>query len=374
MIAGADFTTLAEVEANGGRFYDYNGREIDLVEFLASQGITSARLRLWLDPYGKNGEPYLGGTTDEKCVMGLVERADRAGMSIMLDLHYSDFWADPGRQMIPKVWQGMESAAMADALYEYTARTLDRFVRTGADIESVQVGNEITNGMLWPAAALTAGKPRRGYDELARFLRRGTEAVRTSSDALSILHLENSGNNAIWTEWFDEITARGVVFDEIGASYYPYWHGSLEAMRDNLSAVAERYDRDIRIVETSYAFTSNRYPTTAKDPVSLCMTNDDNTRFDGFPMPYAATPEGQCDYLRALFSAAASIPGGRCKGIYWWEPAWIPAGSSGWASDAALGYCHEEGKKKGNEWANQCLFDYSGHVLPALKFFGQMAK
>ena len=369
MIFGADFSTLGEVERLGGRFFE-DGRPADLVECLASHGVSSARLRVWADPYGEDGEPYGGGTNDLPAALRLARRAREAGMEILLDLHYSDFWADPGRQCVPKAWRGMDLAETCAALADYTRAALDAFDRAGIPVESVQIGNEITNGMLWPLGRLTDGSPRGGYDALAALLRAGTEAARESSDARVLLHLERSGNAPLWREWLDAVTERGVAFDEIGASYYPYWHGSLAGMAENLAACAARYLRPVRVVETSYAFTARHYDP-GGERTSLCMTTADNACADGSPMPYPATPEGQAAYLRDLARALEALPGGACRGLYWWEPGWLPVPGAGWATPAALRYCGEEGKPTGNEWANQCLFDYGGNALPALRELGR---
>jgi len=366
MIFGADFTTLEEVEQKGGVFRA-DGKAVDLVECLAENGITSARLRLWMNPFDNNGNDYGGGICDFERVRRMAERAKHAGMDFMLDLHYSDFWCDPGRQMIPKAWQGMDLKTMSAALYEYTARTLDAFGKAGLMPESTQVGNEITNGMLWPLAQLGEGSPRQGYDALAEFLRAGTKAVRESSDSSVMLHLERSGDIPLWQEWLDNIFSRGVSCDELGASYYPYWHGSFEALRENMDRVAERYGKNIRIVETSYAFTGDHY-NPAGNFISLAMTDGDRC-CDGSPMPYPASPEGQVAYFRKLVETAKQVRDGRLTGIYWWEPGWLPVDGAGWATEASLRYCHEEDKKTQNEWANQCVFDYAGNALPVLKEF-----
>ena len=367
MIFGADFSTLPEEERCGAVYYEH-GHRVDLVECLARHGITSARIRLWVDPYDEKGAPYGGGTSDLPAALALAKRAKAAGMGIMLDLHYSDFWADPGRQCVPKQWQGLSVNELAERVRTYTAETLETFEKEGLALESVQAGNEITNGMLWPLGRIERKDTEKEFDRLAQLLNAGLGAIREGSDARSLVHLERSGNRPLWTEWLDSITARGVVFDELAASYYPYWHGTLEEMAENLAFCAARYDKDIRIVESSYAFTGRHY-NPAGEGAALVMTDAANCCADGRPMPFPATKEGQAAYTKALIGTAARIP--RLKALYWWEPGWIPAPGAGWATEASLRYCGEEGKPLGNEWANQCLFDYAGHALPALDVFGK---
>lgn len=369
MIFGADFSSLEETELQGGRFFD-KGREVELVSCLANKGFAGARLRLWLDPYGEEGEAYMGGTCDLERVIRLARRARNQGMLLLLDLHYSDFWCDPGRQMIPKSWQNMDLEAMCEALYAYTAATLDRMAAEGLEPEAVQVGNEITNGMLWPVGKLEGWAPRQGYDALAALLRSGIKAVRDHSSAQVVLHLEQSGKQALWQDWFDAMVQRDVDFDVIGASYYPYWHGTLEQLRANMENCIARYGKDIWIVETSYPFTTEHYRPDGTS-ASLCIA-DGAHRWNGDPVTHPLTPEGQIAFVRDLVALVAALPEGRGRSIWWWEPGWIPAPGSSWASAASLAYCHEEGKTCGNEWANQCLFDYAGNGLPVLDIFREL--
>lgn len=371
MIYGADFSTLVDVEAHGGAFFA-DGHRVDPVEFMAECGITSARLKLWVNPYSPEGRRYGGGNSDFARTVALARRAKAAGMDFLLDLHYSDFWCDPSRQMIPKDWQGLRADTICRSLYDWTAETLTALDALNLSPSAVQVGNEITNGMLWPIAFLNRdpaapeGTLEACYDRLAAFLTAGSKAVREASSARVMLHLENSGNTPLWTEWLDAITAREVPFDELGASYYPYWHGTMERMKENLSFCSVKYQKPVAIVETAYAFTGEHYRPDNAEGIGLAMTDNDRC-WDGSPMPYPASPEGQADFLRALIRTAGEIPD--CIGIWWWEPAWLPTDGSGWATKASLAYCGEEEKATGNEWANQCLFDYKGNALPAWKVF-----
>ena len=365
---GMDFSTLEETEALGGVFFQ-DGVAGDLPKLLKASGVNAARLRLWVNPYAPDGAPYGGGTSDLPRLVRLAKRAKANGMRFLLDLHYSDFWCDPGRQLPPKGWEKLSFPALCDRVYAYTAEVLAELRREGVTPDWVQVGNEITNGMLFPFGALReeGDGSRTGYAELSLLLNAGCRAVRDACDARIVLHLENSGNNVIWRQWLDAVTARGVEFDIIGASYYPFWHGSMAGLGANLEDVSQRYGKDVAVVETSYAFTTETpdascAPLVISDPVRC---------FDGSPAPYPLTREGQRCFVRDILACVASLPRG--IGVFYWEPGWLPVPGSTWATEAARQYMHETDKPGGNEWANQCLFDYAGNANPALSEFAAFA-
>ena len=370
-ICGADISTLPDTEADGGRFFDAAGKARPLLEILRENGVNGVRLRVWLDPYTADGTPYGGGTCDTEKMLELAQRAKESGMGLLLDFHYSDFWCDPGRQGTPKAWHHMTVSRMGQALYNYTAKTLERFEKAGVAPESVQVGNEITNGMCWETARLDRSTPEAfadSFDALAALLTAGCRAVRAASDAKSVLHLENSGNNALWRQWFDQAQGHALDYDIIGASYYPHWHGSLPQLRANLTDMAERYQKEIQIVETAYPFTAEPFDTSGTG----IMIMQDTALPDGSQTAFPYTVKGQADFTRALLETAQQIP--RCNAVYWWEPGWLPTPSSTWATRAALAEIGEAEKETGNEWANQCLFDYSGRMTPALTEFRRFAQ
>jgi len=369
-----DFSSLEETEGLGGVFRQ-NGRAGDLLEILAENGVNAARLRLWVDPHSPKGEPYGGGTCDLPCLLRLAARAKAQGMRLLLDLHYSDFWCDPGRQLVPKAWTGLDVEALAERVYDYTRDVLLALRSAGIEPEMVQVGNEIPTGMRWPLGRLSdpvPGEKRTGYDTLARFINAGCRSVRNHSGAKVMLHLERSGDNAVWREWFDELLARGADFDVIGASYYPYWHGNFAALRANLNDMIARYGRDVMVVETAYAFTSEHFDPTEAN--ANLVINDSLRCYDGSPAPYPLTMEGQRAFVKELLALVMGLDGGRGKGVYYWEPAWLPLKGSTWATEAARAYMGELDKPGGNEWANQCIFDYDGNATPALEEFAAFAR
>lgn len=359
-IKGMDLSTLLEVEACGGKFYDENGPE-DAIEILKRYGMNLVRLRLWNDPYSEAGEPYGAGTNDLEKTIRMTKRLKAAGIDWMLDLHYSDFWADPGKQTIPKAWRGMNVEELTDAVHSYTASVLRSLLREKAAPAIVAVGNELTNGMLWPYGKLPE------YENLIGFLNAGIRAVREElPDAEVMLHLDNGGNCQMYRSWFDRYFAQGGLdFTYIGLSYYPFWHGTLQDLRRNMHELAQRYHKKMIVAEVSTGFTMEDYASYEQLPEEkrkgMAITQQLAEK-----VPYPMTPAGQSRFMYDFMEIIRNVPDDLGKGFVYWEPAWLPVPGCEWAADAALAYTGEAGPG-GNEWANQALFDYTGHCLPALK-------
>lgn len=359
MIKGMDISSLTEVERCGGRFYDH-GREKDLMEILKSYGTNYVRLRLWNDPYAPDGRPYGAGCSDFATTLQLARRAQAQGFGRLLDFHYSDFWADPGKQTIPKAWRGLDEDGLTQAVYEFTKKTLEDFGAAGVMPTMVAVGNELSNGLLWPY-----GKTPR-YQTIARFVSAGIRAVKSVDWTLPVMvHLDNGGNQELYRNWFDQYFANdGEDFDCIGLSYYPFWHGNLADLEANMNQVALRYHKDLIVAEVSMGFTTQDYKEYEKlDDAHRkgCAAKPELLAGLDYPM----TREGQADFMKDVMSRIQKVPENRGKGFFYWEPAWLPRYGSEWATEAAREYIGEPGKG-GNEWANQALFDYDGHALPAL--------
>ena len=356
-IKGVDLSVVAEVEELGAKYYD-NGVQGDIFDILKNYGVNSVRLRLWNDPYTEDGVPYGAGTNDLEVYKKLSKRAMDHGMSILLDYHYSDFWADPGKQRVPKAWRGMDADQLEQAVYDYTRETLLEMKDAGVLPQLVQVGNELTNGLMWPLGQ----KPE--YDNIAKFVSAGIRAVRSvDSDIPVMIHLDNGGNNPMYVDWFDHYMERGENFDIIGMSYYPFWHGTMKELETNMRDMADRYGKKIVIAEVSMGFTMEDYADYEK------LGPDDRKGYATKPslvenLDYPMTPEGQAEFMNDIMKLIDDVPGG--DGFYYWEAGWIPVPGSGWATEGALSYIDESGPC-GNEWANQALFDYDGHALPALK-------
>lgn len=363
-----DISSLTEVESLGGVFYD-GGQKNDLFAILKKYGVNAIRLRLWNSPFGPDGSSYLGGYCDIDSILDLARRAHAQNMQILLDFHYSDFWADPGKQFKPKAWREFSGSILQKSVYAFTYDTLKRFLDNGIMPEYVQIGNEITNGMLWPDGQLENnpnGQGRIGFDSLAALLRAGIKAVRDiSHECKIILHLERSGDNGIYREWLENILVKEkVAFDILGISYYPYWHGPLKEMVANIKDIKARYHLPVMIVETGYGFTGSEYDSglMPKDFAGLVMTDAKFASLEHKP-PYALSIAGQKEFFKNLFDAIDELG---ILGFFYWEPAWLPMRGSSWASPEAVRYIHET-KGVGNEWANQGLFDFQGNSLPTLK-------
>ena len=359
LIKGMDLSTLREVEACGGRFSDENGPG-DAMTILRRHGMDLVRLRLWNDPYAENGEPYGAGTCDLETVTALARRAKALGCKWMLDFHYSDFWADPGKQITPKAWQGLDADGLEKAVYEFTREALEKLKAEDLAPDMVSVGNEITNGLLWPVG-------RASMDNIVRFVNAGLQAVEeVCPRAETVIHLDNGPDEGQYRAWFESyFAAGGRDFDIVGMSYYPFWNGPMSGLAESMADEVAHFGKDIIIAETSMGFSLADYAAYEKlGPGERKGMAAKAALAAG--IDYPMTPQGQSDFIRDMAEIIRAVPGGKGRGFIWWEAAWIPVPGSGWARPAALRYTGEKGPG-GNEWANQALFDYEGRALPALE-------
>lgn len=357
-VKGMDLSTLLELERCGAKYYD-NGEERDLLAIMKSYDVDTIRIRLWNDPWSETGESYGAGENDLKTSLEIAKRVTAAGFGVLLNFHYSDFWADPGKQIKPKAWADYGVKELEQAVYDYTLESMQTFLDAGVNITMVQVGNELSNGLLWPEGKVP------NYDNIATFVNAGIRAVRKADAAIPVMiHLDNGGNNALYREWFDNFTKRGEDFEIIGLSYYPFWHGSLQMLNDNMNDIAERYGKDLVIAEVSMGYTMEDYKNYDK------LSDEERKGYATRPalvekIEYPMTKQGQYDFMEDFLNRISHIKGGKGKGFFYWEPAWIPVPGSGWATPASLKYMNDPGPC-GNEWANQALFDYDGNALPTL--------
>jgi arabinogalactan endo-1,4-beta-galactosidase len=355
-IMGADVSMLSQIEANGGKYYD-NGVQQDALKVLKAHGVNWVRLRIWNDPTGANGVGLGGGNNDLATTVTLAKRAKALGFKILLDFHYSDWWADPSTQSMPKAWAGLSPEELDKAIYAYTADVIQKLARAGAMPDMVQVGNEINGGMLWPAGATSKQGSAQigGYDGLADLLKQATQAIRDNDPNNAnpkkrvriMIHLANGGDNKLYRTVFDELTGRNVDFDVIGLSYYSYWHGTLNQLKNNMNDVSERYHKDVVIAETAYAYTLDNGDGLA----NLFGESEQNTG------GYKASVQGQATAMRDVMAAVAKVPNGGGLGIFYWEPDWIPVEGAGWKAG------------EGDAWDNQAMFDFKGNALPSIDVF-----
>lgn len=366
-IRGVDVSTLAAVEQAGGRFFHENGQPGDALAILKDHGVNWIRLRLWNDPtnaedvvvggklLSRKGEPFGGGNNDLATDLGLAQRAKALGLKVLLDFHYSDLWADPSHQTPPKAWKNLDQAATVEALYQFTKKTLKAFQDAGAAPDMVQLGNETNGGMVWPVGKTFQADPSEvvgGVDGFAALLSAGARAVREADPGILIaVHLADGGDQGLYRYMFDELTKREVDYDVIGLSFYPYWHGTIEQLSNNMNSVSVRYGKPVAVLETAYA-----------------RSQEDADGYGNVFGPgldksggYKASLQGQATAIREVMAAVADVPGGQGMGVFYWEPAWLPVRGVGWRSG------------EGNNWENQTLFDSQGRALASMNVFRAVA-
>lgn len=376
-IRGVDISSVLAEEASGVVYYNEFGQEQDIFQTLAENGVNYIRVRVWNDPYDENGNGYGGGNNDTAAAAVIGKRAAEQKMKLCVNYHYSDFWADPSKQMCPKAWEGMKIEEKTDALYEFTAESLREILDAGADVGMVQIGNEINNGM--------AGET--DWAARGQLLQAGAQAVRDVSEERDreiriAVHFTDVADQADTLAFAEKLKEKEIDYDIFAVSYYPFWHGTMENLTETLKKVAETYGKDVLVVE-------NSYPYTTKDGDG---TANSIGRADILP-EYAATVQGQAEEIRDVCKAVADV-GEAGLGYFYWEPAWIPVNvwekgaedadqvlaanreaweknGSGWASSFASEYDPKDAGVYygGSSWDNQALFDNEGHPLESLKVF-----
>ena len=364
MILGIDTSTYLEELAHGAKYWD-GPRQIDPLDAFRTNGVDYMRIRVWNDPKSPEGEDYLAGNCDLAHYLRLARLAKSKGFRILMDLHYSDFWADPGKQMIPKAWVGHDINALTQDVYAFTRTCLATAKSADVAPDMIQVGNEITNGILWPVGKLerTDGTPAH-YANFCQLVEAGCRACReVLPEAKIVLHLERSNDQTVYQEFFTEMEKAGISYDIIGASYYPYWHGTPEELFENLHR-CRHFGKELMVMELGYGFTTQAYSLNGN--TQRLVIDADRAYIPGFSEKYPMTPAGQAAFVREFLKQAQA---NGVAGVFYWEPLWLPGEGICWASEAGQSYIHEEGKSTANEWANQCLFDYDGQKLPAFGEF-----
>jgi arabinogalactan endo-1,4-beta-galactosidase len=288
---GADVSFLAQAEHDGVVFKD-NGVAAPGLQVLRNHGYNWIRLRLFHTPTElPNNLAY---------TIAVAKDAKGRGFKFLLDFHYADGWADPGKQPIPSAWQGKSHKELVQAVFEYTRDTIAAFCDAGVLPDMVQIGNEITNGMLWPD-----GKLPQNWDNFADLVYasiNGVDAGRGNGKRPRIMiHIDRGGDMKGTKAFLDKLNSYDVPYDVIGQSYYPWWHGSLNDLRKNLEFMAREYQKDIIVVETAYNWQPGNYVNK--------------------PAPFPESPEGQRAFLDELNRVVMGTPNGRGKGVFWWEPA-----------------------------------------------------
>ena len=379
-ITGADLSSYVAEKNSGVKFYDYDGNELDdqgFFDFLAAGGMNYVRIRVWNDPTDGNGNGYGGGNCDVGVARKIGHWATNAGMKVLIDFHYSDFWADPGKQTAPKAYAGMSIDEKEAAIYSYTYESLKELIDAGVNVGMVQVGNETNNGV--------AGE--KSWDNMARIFSAGSKAVRDISsdkgmDIQVAVHFTNPETSGRYAGYASKLDSYGVDYDVFASSYYPYWHGTLSNLSSVLSNIASTYGKKVMVAETSYIHTWED------------GDGHGNTEYEGKSgdtYDYDVSVQGQANEVRAVVNTVAGTTGG--IGVFYWEPAWIPVGvyekdaenasevllqnkelwqtyGSGWATSFAGAYDKDAGTWYGGSAVdNEGWFDFTGHPLATAKIY-----
>ena len=367
-IFGMDASCVIALEDSGVKYYDFDGNEEDVFKVLKDNGINYIRVRIWNDPYDAHGNGYGGGNNDIDKAVKIGQRATKYGMKLLVNFHYSDFWADPAKQMAPKAWAKMEIEEKTQAVYDFTRESLIKLRDAGVDVGMVQVGNETNN--------LMCGE--RIWFNIQYLMQAGAKATREIfPEALVALHFANPEKEGSYATYAKKMDYYQVDYDVFASSYYPYWHGSLENLASVLTDIANTYNKKVMVMETSYAYT-------AED-----TDFNGNTIGDGGAIvkKYPFTVQGQANNVRDITDTVVNkMPGG--IGVVYWEGTWISVGGqsweensalwekygSGWASKYAAQYDPNDAGKYygGNAVDNQAMFDATGHPLESLKVFKLM--
>jgi arabinogalactan endo-1,4-beta-galactosidase len=297
---GADVGWLSQMEATGYKFYDTDGIKRDCLQLLKDRGMNTIRLRVWVNP---NDDKASGHCSKEETVV-MALRAQKMGMRIMIDFHYSDSWADPGKQFKPKAWENHSFSELMTDVYDHTFDVLSALKSTGVTPEWVQVGNEIPGGMMWPEGST------KNWSQLAQLLNKGYEATKAINPKIKVIvHLDEGNNSEKFRWFFDNATANKVKYDVIGLSYYPFWikkdyTETIADLANNLNDMATRYNKEVMVVEVGgeYDKVQNTY-----------------------------------EMLAATIKAVKAVPNNKGLGVIYWEPqgekSWSHYSLSAWQSD-----------------------------------------
>ena len=289
-IMGMDASSVISEEQSGVRYYNFAGEEQDVFKTLAENGVTHIRVRVWNHPYDANGNGYGGGNNDVEKAVEIGTRATKYGMKLIVDFHYSDFWADPGKQMVPKAWEGMDIETKTAALYDYTRESLQLLRDGGVDVGMVQVGNETNNGI--------AGET--DWDKILPLMAAGSRAVReVYPEALVAVHFTEPQNNGNYRYFADILAQGGLDYDVFGSSYYPFWHGTRENLIKVLTEINQDYGKYVMVMETSWPYTPED-----TDFSGNSINADSSVARD---YPYSA--QGQADEVRDVIAAVTLVPG-----------------------------------------------------------------
>lgn len=334
-IAGVDMSHLAFFE-NRGITYRVNGQAQDALTILKNRGINCVRLRLFTSSAAQAQANAYNYTNNLTYTLPLAVRVKNAGLKFLLDFHYSDTWADPGKQTKPAAWTNLTFAQLKTQIREYSSNTIAAFQAAGAMPDYVQTGNEITPGMLWDEGRVGGSFDNATqWSQLAQLLTNAMQGVKDAAGTnvpKFIIHLDRGGDWAATQWYFDNLAAQQVAFDIIGQSYYPWWHGDFDALRTCLNNAAARYRKPIMVMETAFPRTNS-------------------TNIFGIP----ATTNGQVQFTIELAKIVKGVPNGLGAGIFWWGTEYQQLSGQGLAG-----------------FDQRSMFGSGGNVLPVADAFGKL--
>lgn len=334
---GGDVSTLPVLEAHGAIFQAVDDKSGDVIHIMRTAGANCFRLRLFVEPSGKNTL-----TNDLTYTLRLAQRVKESGATLMLSFHYSDIWANPEHQSVPKPWSNLTGSVLAQRVEDYTAATLRVFGSAGVLPDLVQVGNEINHGMLWPYGKLN-GADEDAWNRFAALLKAGVRGVRKATPPGKhiriVLHSASAGSIDGTRAFLQNLQKHGVDYDVLGLSYYPWWSGSVDRLRQNIHQIAGEFQKEVLIAETAYPWRS---------PDRNSPLNPGKGVWTSWAWP--PTPEGQMQFLRDVETAVAAAPQGRGLGVLWWHPESV----------------YMRGVNNDFQ-GNTALFDSQGRALPALR-------
>lgn len=368
IIHGIDISSIISLEESGVTFYNYDGEVDDPFTIFSKAGVNYIRVKVWNDPYDSKGRGYGGGTSDLDKAIKIGERATKNDMKLLVNFHYSDFWADPSSQRVPKGWSTYSFEEKETALYEYTLDSLNAMKEKNIDIGMVQVGNETNFSFCGEVE----------WDKITQLFKSGSKAVReVLPEAKIVLHFADPQTPGLYRMVSHILEKNDVDYDVFASSYYPFWHGTKENVAALLSSIATKHNKEVMIAETAYPYTFE-----SGDGQPTMIRPDADVTF-----PFEISLQGQVDALRTAYEVVADI-GNAALGVFYWEPAWLPVGppseiennkkvwekkGSGWATSYSLEYKPDDAtladEYGGSSVDNQALFDFKGHPLPSLKFY-----
>ncbi len=386
-ITGADVSSYYSLIKSGACFYDKDGNKLDeqgFFDLLKAGGTNYIRLRVWNNPYDAEGNGYGGGNNDLEAAKVMGQYATKAGMKVLIDFHFSDFWADPAKQQSPKAWSDMSHEERINAITEFTTTSLTELLDAGVDVGMVQIGNETNNGF--------CGETYKddGWDKVSQLFDAGCQAVKSVAEEKNVtikrvLHFANPEKSGSYAKYAENLAANNVDYDVFASSYYPYWHGSTDNLTLVLTNIADNYGKEVMVAETSWATTLDDGD--GHDNTVRVGNND-------VDMSYDFSLQGQADEITAVANAVTAV-GNAGIGMFYWEPAWIPVENaydsdgyqnesivesnktkweqygSGWASSYSKEYDPEDAGKwyGGSAIDNQAWFDFNGKALDTVNIY-----